>query len=137
MYQGISVDKTFNQSTSSLSSCLHENNNDELYCFDYQDYYDFNMQITLKCILKFEILQLIQCFVKTDNNDVCVRDVDIKMQMIFSRSAKILIWCLQSPMLTNATLALIGYIGCYQDWYRIDIRWQIIIYNYIFQVTLL
>ena len=38
MYQGISVDKTFNQSTSSLSR------NDKLYCFNYQDPYDLNMQ---------------------------------------------------------------------------------------------
>ena len=39
-------------------------------------------KITLKCTLRFKMLQLIQCIVVTDNNDVCVRDVVIQMQMV-------------------------------------------------------
>ena len=40
-------------------------------------------KITLKCTLKFKILGLIQCIVETDNNDVYVRDMVNKMQMVF------------------------------------------------------
>ena len=43
-------------------------------------------KITLKCILKFKILQLIQRIVETDNNDVCVRYVEIKMQIVVFRT---------------------------------------------------
>ena len=42
-------------------------------------------EITLKCKLKFKILQLIQCIAETDNNDVCVRDVEIQMQIVVFR----------------------------------------------------
>ena len=44
-------------------------------------------EITLKCTLKFKILQLIQCIVETDNNDICVRDVEIQMQKVHFRIA--------------------------------------------------
>ena len=52
-------------------------------------------KITLKCTLKFKILQSIQCTVEAENNDVCVRDVVIQMQMvpfkIGEKSARLLI----------------------------------------------
>ena len=44
-------------------------------------------KITSKCTLKFKILQLIQCIVETDNNDVYVRDVDIQIQMVSLRTS--------------------------------------------------
>ena len=42
-------------------------------------------KITLKGTLKFKILQLIQRFMETDNNDVCIHDVVIQMQKVFFR----------------------------------------------------
>ena len=42
MYKGISVDKTFNQSTNSSSSCLHEMIN--FIVSTINDHYDLNMQ---------------------------------------------------------------------------------------------
>ena len=43
-------------------------------------------KITLKCRLKFKILQLIQSIVKTN---VCERDVEIQMQKVHFRIAEI------------------------------------------------
>ena len=85
MYEGISVDKTFNQSTSSSSSCLHEMINFIVSIISI--IMTWTCKITLKCILQFKILQLIQYIVETDNNDVCVRDVETQMQKVHFRIA--------------------------------------------------
>ena len=60
------------------------------------------MQTTLVCKLKFKILHLKQCIVETDNNDFCVRNVVIQMQMILFKIAEI--WIL-TRFLPNKILA--------------------------------
>ena len=56
------------------------------------DYFTLNNNTNLflhyfKCKLKFKILQLIPSIVETDNNDVCVRDVETQMQKVHFRIA--------------------------------------------------
>ena len=56
--------------------------NDKL-LFQFQDHYDLNMKNYFEVYIKLQILQLIQCIVETDNNDVGVRDVETQMQIVF------------------------------------------------------
>ena len=80
----VSADKIFNKSTSSSSSCLHGMID---FIVPVRIIMTWTCKISLKWTLKFKILQLVQCIVETDNNDVCVRAVEIQMQMVHFRIA--------------------------------------------------